>query len=97
MDNIESKLGDLFGIKEMSEAQKADFVERVGNIVMESAILRLLSTLDEKQVEELETKLVEDVEAEELFAHLLKNYPEFETIIAEEMAAFQNEAEQIMG
>lgn len=97
MDNEQKNLEDLFGTKEMSEAQRDDFMKRVGNIVMESSVIRLLATLTEEQIEKLESHLVDESEPEALLKYLLSTYPEFETIIGEEINAFRAEAIEIMG
>lgn len=97
MDNEQKNLEDLFGTKEMSEAQRDDFMERVGNIVMEAAVLRLLASLKEEQIEELETHLVDESSPEVLLEYLLSNYPDFSGMIEEEINAFRSEAEEILG
>lgn len=97
MDSAQSKLEDLFGVDEMSEDQKEEFMEKVGSIVMESSVLRLLATLSPNQIAVLEGKVTDDVPAEDLLSYLLKNFPEFETILVEEVEAFKKEAEEIMG
>jgi len=97
MDNEQKNLEDLFGTKEMSQAQRDDFMERVGNIVMESSVLRLLASLTEEQIEDLETHLVDESSPEVLLGYLLSHYPDFSNIIEEEINAFRAEANEILG
>lgn len=94
---IKSKLAEVFELDKMPEVQREEFMSRVGNIVIDASLNRLLVDLSETEVEELQEYLEGKNEAEDPFSHLLKTYPKFESIVQEEITAFQAEAEAVVG
>jgi hypothetical protein len=80
----------------MSEPEQAVFLKRIGEIVLDAALLRLLAGLDDAAVEELQTYLEGVEENDDVLAHLLETYPNFSEIITEEAAALREEGEAVL-
>ena len=95
-DNFKTKLGQVFSLEEMSETERDAFLERVGSIIIDSAVGRLLLSLTEEQVVHLELHLESSSENSDVFAYLIKEYPNFEKLVEEEVSALQTEAAKIV-
>ena len=96
MDNQETnKLAEILGLDKMPEGQKDELLKRVGDVVIDASVGRLLLTLNEEQVLQLNESLGELTEDKDVFALLLKKYPDFEHIVKEEIKALQDETEKV--
>jgi hypothetical protein len=93
---INSELATLLGIDKMSESEKTAFLERTGSLIIDAAIGRLLLSLEPEQVNKIEAYVDAAPETEDIFAYFLKTYPDFQSIVEEEVAAFQSEATKIV-
>jgi hypothetical protein len=93
---LNKKIADLLQIDAMPEAQQAAFFERVGAVVLESALNRLLMSLTEDKAAELELYLDTHDDSIDLFTYLTERYPMFEEYIEEEAQALQQEILDIM-
>jgi len=98
MDNQETvnELAEMLEIDKMPEDERAEFMERVGSIVVDAAVSRLLVTLTESEVEQLQKYLDMSTESDDVFAYLLRNYSQFEKIVEEEIAAFQKNTTEVI-
>lgn len=92
----ENTLASILGIDEMSEEEQEVFIERVGSIVLDATVGRLLVSLDEDQVQELENYFDTVAESDDVFLHLIENYPQFEAYLQEEVAGLQSEAKEVL-
>lgn len=81
----------------MTEAEQQSFMARVGTLVLEAAVGRLLLELSEAEVFALQTHLQTEAGTEDVVAHLLQNYPQFKVCLEAELAGFQADAEQVLG
>jgi hypothetical protein len=95
-NNQLNKVGEVLGLDKMSPEQRDSFLEKTGTVIIDSAIGRLLSSLEEEKISELESKL-EAIEDDKVFDYLLETYPELEQIIKEESEALRSEAEGVFG
>lgn len=95
-NNLQNKLSEAFSLEEMSKSERDTFLERVGSIIIDSAVGRLLFSLTEAQVAHLELHLESSLENSDVFTYLLKEYPNFEKMVEEEVVALQTEAVKIV-
>ena len=79
------------------EAEQIAFLAEFGAVVSQAAIARLLVSLDEAAVAELEAYLDQVTEETDVIAHLLETYPDFERFVNEEATALREEAEKVIG
>jgi hypothetical protein len=93
---INSELATLLGIDKMSEAEKNAFLERAGNIIIDASVGRLLLSLEPEQVTAIEAYIDAAPEGEDIFEHFLKTYPDFQSIVTEEVTAFQADAKTVL-
>ena len=80
---------------QMSEEEFNNMMEQAGSLILDAAVGRLLLSLDDKAVEELQDYLEGVGENDDVLAHLKQTYPEFNSIISEEALALQNEGKEI--
>ncbi len=86
------------GLDKMTDEHRAMIMSELGEIVLDSAILRLLSTLDDKQREEIKKDLDAGLaDSEGVASYLIKKFPSFATILEEEMNAFRKEIKTVTG
>lgn len=98
MDNTHpnTKLSDALGLETMQPAARDAFLAQLGSVIIDAAVGRLLLSLSEDEVTELESYLSTTEDDNDLFEYLLKTYPNFEKLLQEEATALQTEAEQIV-
>ncbi len=83
-------------LNNMSDEHQIKIMSELGDIILDSAILRLLSTLDEQQIQEIKKDMdLESENSEGTAVYLLKKFPEFKTILEEEMKALRKEIETV--
>ncbi|MFT7644784.1 MAG: hypothetical protein ACI9BF_000442 [Candidatus Paceibacteria bacterium] len=95
-DNLQNKLSQAFPLEEMSETERDAFLERVGSVIIDSAVGRLLLSLTEAQIAKLELHLESNSDTSDVFTYLLNEYPNFEKLVEEEVAALRTEAVTIV-
>lgn len=94
---LEENIVELLGVDGLNDEEKVAFVSEIGDLVMESAMLRLISGLSPEQTEALDQFLDMEPEPDVLMNHLLKHHTDFENIIEEEIVAFKQDAIDVLG
>jgi hypothetical protein len=91
MATIKQTIVDLFELDKMAPEKSAEMVERLGKLVFQSVLVRVLPMLSEADFAEYE-KIVDGKEGGEvLFKFFGEKVPGFENIIAEESEALRAE------
>ncbi len=91
MATIKKTIVDLFGLEAMPPEKAAEMVERLGKLVFQSVLVRVLPLLSEKDMTEYE-KIVDSKEGgEKIFLFLSEKVPDLENIIKEEAEALRAE------
>lgn len=93
---LEKNIGELFGFEEMSDDEKAEFLETVGATLMESAALRFVTESEEKVVADFEAFIQEAGDRDTFIEELIQKFPTFAAILDEEIVAFKNEATAVL-
>lgn len=75
---------------ELSE-EEAEFAGEIGDIIFESALVRYIARESPEKVEEFETFINLNANAEDLIEKLYEKYPEFGKILDEETLAMKEE------
>lgn len=91
-----SSVGQALGINEMSDEELESFVAKVGSIVMQSATLRYVVELTERERNEFSTWLENNQDKENMVELALEEYPVFARILNEEVENFQQEAKKLL-
>jgi hypothetical protein len=94
--NDEKTLESLLGLDNVPAGQKEAFLEKIGSLVIDSSVSRLLLSLEESEVEKINLAIEQISSEQDMFAYLLETYPGFEKIVLEEMRAFQAEARELV-
>lgn len=94
---LEKDLSELFGLEDMSNEEKAEFLDDIGSMIMESATLRFMVEAEEDVVVQFEKKLEELADRDDAFETLLNSFPKYAAVLEEEIAAFKTEAAEVLG
>lgn len=89
---LQTDITDVLGLEALSAEEKVVFLSNIGDVIMESALLRLVADLSTDQQAALEQFLESEPDPETLMKHLLEHHKEFEHILEEEVIAFKEEA-----
>lgn len=87
-----NNLANLFVFSNPEGEDQQSFLEEVGTLVFQSALMKFIFVSDDAQVELFENFINENVSSDSFIEILCAQYPEFETILVSEMNAFQAEA-----
>lgn len=80
---------------QLSESEIGEVIADVSSVVFESALGRLLLSLEEEELVKLEQYLAEEREPEKLVEHLLSTYPNLQQLIDEEAEVLENTAKEL--
>jgi hypothetical protein len=91
-----SSVGQALGINEMSDEELESFLSKIGSIVMQSATLRYMVELTERERNEFSKWLENNQDKENLVELAMEEYPAFTRILNEEVESFQQEAKKLL-
>ncbi len=95
--DAENSLEEILGLGEMSETEKRDFLNNVGKLVIESAVLKFVVSIPPEERIAFEEWLEAHGNEDDLFESSLKTYPLFADILQTEADAFYSEAKRLFG
>ena len=93
---LEKDISRLFGFSNMSEEEKAELLDDVGSLIIESATLRFIVESDAAEAERFESFVEEHAEEDEMLQNVLKSFPRFEELLQEEIVVFKEEAGNVL-
>lgn len=94
---LQQNIAPLLGIDKLSPDEQAVFLSDIGDLILESALLRLIADLTADQESSLNHYLETEPQPEVLMEYLFEHHKSFETILEEEIIAFKEEAIAIFG
>jgi len=94
---LQQNIAPLLGIDQLSPDEQAIFLSDIGDLVLESAFLRLVADLTPDQESALDHYLETEPKSEVLMEYLFTHYTEFEKILDEEIMAFKEESIAVFG
>jgi len=89
---LQNDLTKLLGIDTLSLEEQSAFLSEVGDVIFETSLVRLVSSLSEEGQRALEDYLDTNPEPEVLLAHLIEHYKEFSQILEEVVLEFKEDA-----
>ena len=92
MNILETDISEIIGLTPLPEDEKIVLLRDLGELVLESALLRLVADLTPEQSAALDQYSDTVTDSEMLIKHLFEHYPRFEIILNEEIKAFKEEA-----
>jgi len=91
MSTIKQTIMDLFELDKMAPEKAAETVDRLGKLIFQAVLVRVLPILSEQDLAEYE-KIVDSKEGGEvIFKFLGEKIPDFENIIMEEAESLRAE------
>lgn len=78
------------GLEELSEEKKVEIIERMGGILHERILLRLIKELTDKEAEKV-NDLLKRERVEDAYRYIERKVPNFNKIIQKEVEKFQKE------
>ncbi len=99
MDNAiaQQDMTKLLGLESLSAEEQASFLSDVGELIIESALLRLVADLTPDQEAAINHYLETNPDPAVFMEYLLKHHASFEQILEEEVQAFKEECVAVMG
>ena len=94
---IQNDIEHILGLPDMSEEEQMQFMEAVGALVIESAVLKFIVSILPAEHEAFEVWLEMHRHDNDLLERALEQYPLFAEILTEEINAFQSEAKRLFG
>lgn len=94
---LQQDMSQLLGLETLSEVEQAAFLAQVGELVIESALLRLVADLNSDQEAAINHYLETNPEPEVFMEYLVKHHATFEKILEEEVIAFREECVAVLG
>jgi hypothetical protein len=94
---IQEDISDIIGLNTLPEEEQILMMRNIGDIVLESALLRLTADLTDEQALALSQYMENVADQNILLNHIIENYKNFTSILQEEISAFKEEAIAIMG
>ncbi len=90
--DLKTNLKQTFDLSTLSEEEQLVLANDVGELILESSLLRLMAELSEDQTSSLDHYLDSEPSSEELLEHLIEHYEVFPELVKEELQNFQKEA-----
>lgn len=88
---VNKDLGQLLGIAGMSEAEQDDTLSRIGELIMESVMIRAVSEMSDEEAAALAKDTAACTDAGSLAELLHARVPNIDDLILEESQAFRAE------
>lgn len=94
---IQQDLTKLLGLEAMAPEEQAIFLANIGELILESALLRLSAELTHEQAVALDYYLETNPSPEMIIQYLQKHHQKFEQYLEMEATAFREEAVSVLG
>ncbi len=91
LENLKEKIFDDLKLEGLSEKEKEDILQRMGRIIFEMALIRILDEMEESTAKEFEEFLEKNQEPEKVLKFLKEKVPNLEEILEEEARKFKSE------
>jgi len=96
MNPLEQNIKNALHIDKLSAEEQQEIIERVGVVIYQNVLMRVLPGMSDEQENEFERLLDANASPEEIFGFLNTNVPNLEQVIQEEAEQFRNKASNIM-
>src|SRR5690606_26676392 len=93
---LQQNISKLLGIDTLPLEEQSAFLSEVGDVIFETSLLRLISSLTEEQQFALEDYLETNPEPEVLLSHLVEHYKDFSPILEEAVIEFKEDALKVL-
>ncbi len=95
-NEVRQNIIDLFEIDKMPEDKQEEMIIRIGKIIFQSVIMRILPMMPEEDLEAYNKMMEENASPESVFDFFFEKVPNFLEIVADESENFRKEAGQVL-
>ncbi len=81
----------------MTEVQMNDVIERVGTLIYQNVLQKIMDRLPEEDIDEFGRLMDEEVEHDKITAFLKSKVPDFDDLIRAEAKEFVEESRDLLG
>ncbi len=96
MNPIQKNITHALDIEGLSPEEQQEIILRVGGIIYQNVLMRVMETMSDTDQDEFEKLLDNNAAPEDVFTFLNEKVPDFEKIIDEEAKKFNDKASHIM-
>ncbi len=96
-NTINNTIITTLGINALPVDQQKEAIERLGGLVYQEVMLRVVDQMEEADKDEFEKLLATNPDPETMFEFIAEKVPEVDTIVKEEAEKLRGEASEIMG
>jgi len=96
MNPITKNITNVLDLSNLPPEKQQEMILKVGELIYQNVLLRVLETMPEKDQDEFEKLLDNKAAPEELFGFLKEKVENFEQIIEEEALKFKDKTSNIM-
>jgi len=93
---IRENIITMFEINKLPEDKQEETINRIGKIIFQSVLMRVLPLMEEEDLKEYEAMLDRGVSPDELMDFFFTKIPNFLMIVSEETENFRKEAGEAM-
>jgi len=93
---IRENIITMFGIHKLPEGEQEEAINRLGKIIFQNVLIRVLPLLEEKDLKKYENLIESNVEADELMNFFFETVPGFLQIVTEESESFRIESAKVL-
>ncbi|OGJ02835.1 hypothetical protein A3G06_00390 [Candidatus Nomurabacteria bacterium RIFCSPLOWO2_12_FULL_46_14] len=94
---IRKNIIELFEIEKLPEEKQEETIGRIGKIIFQAVLTRVLPFLEEKDLEQYDKLMDSNPSPEQVLDFLFDKVPNFLQIVAEETENFRKEAGEVLG
>lgn len=95
LDTINKNIIEILGINKLPPEKQGEAMEKLGAIVYQEVMLRVLDILSDEDKDEFEKLIEKDPNPEKMFAFLSEKIPTIDQIVAEEAKSLRDESAEI--
>jgi hypothetical protein len=95
-NKISENIITLFEIEKLPEDEQGETIARIGKIIFQSVLIRVLPILKEEELTQYEKLIDSGVEPEALLDFFFEKIPSFLQIVAQETENFRKESVEIL-
>jgi hypothetical protein len=95
-EELKKRIFDDLELTDLSEKEKDDILQRIGRVIFEMALIRILDEMDDGTAKEFEQFLEKNQKPEDILKFLKEKVPNLEEILEDEARKFKTETFDVL-
>jgi hypothetical protein len=95
-EELKKRIFEDLELTGLSEKEKEDILQRIGRIIFEMALIRILDEMDDETAKEFEQFLEKNQNPDDILKFLKEKVPDFEEILEDEARKFKAETFDVL-